>query len=89
MNILQRVDAPETFCVTLNDSASIAPETILYRTSFSHPRFTLDGLEAQKRRGEINGQNNTYFCGAYWGFGFHEDGVRSAVDVVRDLEPVA
>lgn len=85
MNKLQTLDASETYCVTLNDSASIDPERILYRTKFSHPRFTLAGLAAQKRRGEINGERDTFYCGAYWGFGFHEDGVRSAVDIVRAI----
>lgn len=86
MNSLQSLESPDTFCVTLNDVDSIAPERILYRTRMRHPRFTAAGLEAQRRRGEISGQRHTYYCGAYWGFGFHEDGVRSAVDVARMFE---
>ena len=83
MNRLQTLDADETYCVTLNDTASIDPEKILYRAQMSHPTCTVAGVAAQKRRGEISGHGNTHFCGAWWGFGFHEDGVRSAVEVAR------
>ncbi|MEM7417756.1 MAG: FAD-dependent oxidoreductase [Gemmatimonadota bacterium] len=83
MNRLQSIDSIDTFCVTLNDTDSISPDRILYKTVFRHPRFTLAGIEAQKRRNEISGRNRTHYCGAYWGFGFHEDGVRSGVDVAR------
>ncbi|MDA1104740.1 MAG: FAD-dependent oxidoreductase [Gemmatimonadetes bacterium] len=83
MNILQSLAAPETFCVTLNPPEWIDPSRILYETTFDHPVFTAAGTLAQARRGEISGVNRTHYCGAYWGFGFHEDGVRSAVDVGR------
>ena len=49
--------------------------------SYEHPLFTLEGIKAQKRKHEISGVNNTYYCGAYWQNGFHEDGVVSALDV--------
>lgn len=83
MNKLQTLDADPTYCVTLNDTASIDPATILYRTQMSHPMYTLEGMTAQKRHEEISGYGHTHFCGAYWGFGFHEDGVRSAVRVAK------
>ncbi|MDP5052983.1 MAG: FAD-dependent oxidoreductase, partial [Congregibacter sp.] len=75
MNILQGIAAPETFCVTLNDTASINPDRILGRFSYDHPVFSLAGMAAQKRWAHINGQQRTWFCGAYWHTGFHEDGV--------------
>jgi predicted NAD/FAD-binding protein len=82
MNILQGL-APKktTFCVTLNRADAIAPETAMGRWLYHHPVYTTAGMAAQKRRGEISGVNRTYYCGAYWGYGFHEDGVKSALDV--------
>ena len=85
MNILQGLDAPETFCVTLNDTASINPHRILGRFNYAHPQFTLAGMEAQQRWGDINGQNGTWFCGAYWQNGFHEDGLTSGLRVAENL----
>ena len=77
MNILQNINAPETFCVTLNHSNAINPHKILGRFNYAHPVFTLEGVAAQERWSEIN-TGPTWYCGAYWHNGFHEDGVRSA-----------
>ena len=85
MNILQGLYTPETFCVTLNRSAAIDPARILYRTTYHHPVFTEAGVAAQARRAEISGVNRTGYCGAYWSYGFHEDGVNSGLAVARDL----
>ncbi|MEY4719629.1 MAG: hypothetical protein RL563_2247, partial [Pseudomonadota bacterium] len=52
---------------------------------YHHPQYSLKGVAAQRRHAEISGVNNTYYCGAYWGFGFHEDGVRSALNVVDQI----
>lgn len=81
MNIPQ---APETFCVTLNDSAAINPYKILGKFNHSHPVFTLEGVRAQERWQEIN-SGSTWFCGAYWRNGFHEDGVYSGLRVARAI----
>ncbi len=81
MNKLQTLSGDPTYCVTLNATDSIDSESILYQTQFSHPRYTRAGVRAQERHSEISGGGQTHFCGAYWGFGFHEDGVRSAVAV--------
>ena len=89
MNILQSLAARETFCVTLNHSERIAPAKIIKRLVYHHPLFTPAGVAAQKRQHEINGQQRTYFCGAYWRFGFHEDGVVSALDAVEHFEQTA
>ncbi|MCB1054341.1 MAG: FAD-dependent oxidoreductase [Acidobacteria bacterium] len=86
MNILQGLDAPETFCVTLNRDDGIDPERILKRIAYAHPVYTSAAEAAQRRHGEVNGRRRTYFCGAYWGNGFHEDGVVSALAVVRALD---
>ena len=77
------VDAPEPICLTLNDAEVIDPATILHRIMYQHPVFSGAALTAQKRYAEINGKRRTYFCGAYWGYGFHEDGVNSALAVAK------
>ena len=83
MNLLQSLDAPEPFCVTLNRSEAIAPEHVLQRFEYDHPVFNAAGIAAQRRWSSIDGHRRTHFCGAYWGFGFHEDGVASALRVAR------
>lgn len=88
MNILQRLYAAQTFCVTLNDTASIDPRKVIGRFNYSHPTFSLPGIAAQQRWADINGVNRTWFCGAYWRNGFHEDGVVSALNVVQSLQQV-
>jgi predicted NAD/FAD-binding protein len=83
MNILQSLAARETYCVTLNRTKHIAPERILKRLTYHHPLFTPGAVAAQARQRELNGARRTYYCGAYWRFGFHEDGVVSALDAFR------
>ena len=85
MNILQRLESRHTFCVTLNDTAAIDPARILGRYRYSHPVFSVDGVRAQQRWAEINGVRRTWFCGAWWANGFHEDGVASALRVAEAL----
>lgn len=85
MNHLQSIQSPEPFVVTLNRSDAIDPDRIIARMDYQHPVYTHASVAAQTRRGEINGQRNTWFAGAYWGFGFHEDGLRSGVEVARAL----
>jgi predicted NAD/FAD-binding protein len=86
MNILQGIDATETFCVTLNDTDNIDPDRIIRRLQYEHPVYTPEGVAAQKRHGEINGRHRTWYCGAYWRYGFHEDGVVSALTAVEDFK---
>lgn len=81
MNILQRMQSQHTYCVTLNNSADIQSAKILQRFNYSHPQFNHTSHKAQQRRQVICGQQGIHFCGAYWYNGFHEDGVRSALDV--------
>ena len=83
MNILQTLRASREFCVTLNRTEAIDTKEIKARFTYHHPVFTTQAPEAQKRHAEISGLNRTHFCGAYWGYGFHEDGVRSALPVAR------
>jgi predicted NAD/FAD-binding protein len=79
MNILQTISAPVEFCVTLNRAGSIAPEKVIGTFVYHHPIYRKDAPEAQQKHGEISGHNRTHYCGAYWGYGFHEDGVNSAL----------
>ena len=85
MNILQGIDAPVEFCVTLNNTAAIDRSKIIARFEYRHPMFTPDAVAAQQRHAEISGVDRTYYCGAYWRYGFHEDGVVSALAAVKEL----
>ena len=86
---LQGFAAPETFYVTLNDEALIAPEAVRALVHYRHPVFDSAAMIAQTRHGEISGVDRVSFAGAYWGYGFHEDGARSAHVVVTALEAAA
>jgi predicted NAD/FAD-binding protein len=83
MNILQNLDADSEICVTLNQTDKIDPEKVLRRMVYAHPVYTPEALAAQRRLAEISGVNRTHYCGAYWGNGFHEDGVNSALAVCK------
>jgi uncharacterized protein len=78
MNRLQSLTAEHEFCVTLNRTSAIDPERVLSVREFSHPVFSHRALAAQRRWAELSGVRRTHYCGAYWGYGFHEDGVQSA-----------
>jgi uncharacterized protein len=79
MNNLQRLRAEHDYFVTLNRPGAIDPARVLYRVSYDHPVYTAAGVAAQARHAEISGVRRTHYCGAYWGWGFHEDGVVSAL----------
>lgn len=83
MNLLQGLGAPEVFCVTLNDDAGIDPARVRRRFAATHPAYPTKRAAAQARHAELTRERRTSFCGAYWGAGFHEDGVRSALAVCR------
>jgi uncharacterized protein len=83
MNRLQSLRADRELCVTLNRSDAIDPERVLRTFRYAHPVYTAAGGRAQARVHEISGVARTHFCGAYWGHGFHEDGVASALRVAR------
>jgi len=83
MNILQGLKSEHTFCVTLNQKQDINPQKILKEFVYHHPIFSSGSIRAQQQRALICGQQHTHFAGAYWHSGFHEDGVRSAVEVAQ------
>jgi predicted NAD/FAD-binding protein len=85
MTRLQAIDSETRFCVTLNAVEGIDPRKVLRRMEYSHPLYTLDSVRAQTRWAEISGPNRTHYCGAYWFYGFHEDGLNSALRVAKAL----
>jgi len=86
MNRLQSLDVPEDYCVSLNANGTIDPSRVIRRMIYNHPLYTNDAVRAQRRWSEISGRNRTHFCGAYWFYGFHEDGLNSALRVARTLD---
>lgn len=86
MNVLQSLDAPVRFLVSLNHRRAIDERTILRRFSYDHPVYSPRAVAAQGRHRELNGARRTYFCGAYWRSGFHEDGVVSARSALAHFE---
>ena len=88
MNRLQNLDAPARFLVTLNDEEAVDPATILKRMVYEHPVYTEESVVAQQRRKEISGIDRTFYCGAYWRNGFHEDGVVSALQALEEFAEV-
>jgi predicted NAD/FAD-binding protein len=86
MNILQGIQSNNTFCVTLNQKSDINPDKILREFTYHHPIFSTESINAQKCRHLICGHKHTHFAGAYWHSGFHEDGVRSAVEVAKRFD---
>jgi predicted NAD/FAD-binding protein len=85
MNMLQGFEAEEDYIVTLNRRAAIDPGKILRTIEYQHPIYTREAVAAQARHAEIDGAHAVHFCGAYWGYGFHEDAVRSALIVARNI----
>lgn len=83
MNRLQRLTSNRRYLVSLNSTSKIDSNQILGRYRYAHPVYTAAGIAAQRRHAEISGRRRTHFCGAYWGYGFHEDGVNSALAVAK------
>ena len=85
MNHLQRLRAKRKYFLTLNRDEEIDPDKVLRRFTYDHPVYTAAGVAAQARRAEVSGVERTHYCGAYWGWGFHEDGVVSGLRVCEEL----
>ncbi len=86
MNILQSLQANTQYLVTLNHTQAIDPARILHTVEYEHPVFDVKAVDAQRYQRDINGLANTYFCGAYWRYGFHEDSVVSAMNALRHFD---
>ena len=85
LNRLQSIDSNHDICVTLNELEAIDPARIVEVFDYAHPVLDAPAIAAQKRYNDVSGQRSTWYCGAYWGYGFHEDGVQSALRVCRAL----
>ena len=85
MNNLQSLPSKQNYFVTVNPGHEPAERDVIKSYDFDHPQFTRDAISAQAKIPSIQGQNNTYFCGAYLRYGFHEDGISSAVNVAKLL----
>ncbi|MCS6969412.1 MAG: FAD-dependent oxidoreductase [Planctomycetota bacterium] len=85
MNILQGLSAPCEFLVSLGLDERLDPAQVLKRVPYQHPAYRLDSPAAQRRWAEISGVDRIHYCGAYWGWGFHEDGCVSGLRVARAL----
>jgi predicted NAD/FAD-binding protein len=85
MNALQSITSEQPILLTLNRTDAIDPKFVLAEFEYQHPVFDLPALRAQRRRRDIQGARGIYFVGAYWGYGFHEDGVQSALEVARAI----
>ena len=83
MNLLQNLPTNKNYFVTVNPFK--VPKNIINQTTFEHPIYSLNTLSAQKEVMQIQGLNNTYFCGSYLGYGFHEDGIQSAAYISKLL----
>jgi predicted NAD/FAD-binding protein len=81
MNLLQGFKAKQDYCVTLNRQQQFRPEKVIAEFDYMHPQYSFDSLATQAELPLLNGQRNSWFCGSYFGYGFHEDAVRSAVAV--------
>ena len=88
MNILQNIKSKKDLLVTLNPKKTVQKENIIKNLKYSHPKFSIKGISAQRMKNKISGKNRSFFAGAYWGKGFHEDGVKSAYDAVNSFEKI-
>jgi predicted NAD/FAD-binding protein len=85
MNLLQGLTAKKHYCVTLNRHQDFQPGSVIAEFDYQHPQYTFSSLSTQAKLPQLNGQSNIWYCGSYFGYGFHEDAVRSAVAVGSEL----
>ncbi|SDM01060.1 Predicted NAD/FAD-binding protein [Geoalkalibacter ferrihydriticus] len=85
MNLLQGLQAHQDYCVTLNRRQPLRPETVIAEFDYEHPQYSFAALSTQAQLPNLNGRRRSWFCGSYFGYGFHEDAVRSAVAVAADF----
>ena len=85
LNRLQGFDSPTRYCVTLNETESVDPSSVIRRFTYAHPQYSQRWIRLREQRERIQGTHGVWFCGAYFGNGFHEDGVRSAAEVVAGI----
>ena len=86
MNRLQSLNTNSSYFVTLNPHIEIPSEYVLYKTQYTHPIFDNSSINTQKYLPSLNGVQNIYYCGSYFGYGFHEDAINSAIKVVEEID---
>ena len=79
MNLLQGLSTQKQYFVTVNRAETTPPDLVICEIDYTHPIYTLEAQQTQKAIQQRNGNRNTWFCGAYLGYGFHEDGCKSGV----------
>ena len=85
LNKLQNLQTDKNYFLTLNPITPVDKSKIIKRIEFTHPIYDMQTVNAQKHLSELQGINNTWFCGSYFGYGFHEDGLNSAIDISNKL----
>jgi predicted NAD/FAD-binding protein len=88
MNILQNIKTQDALLVTLNPKQVISKDKVIKKLQYTHPKFSKESVSAQLKNKIISGKNRTFYSGAYWGKGFHEDGVKSAYEAVKIFEDI-
>jgi len=89
MNNLQKLHAQKDYLVTLNPYTEIDPQKVIKKMTYHHPVFDQQAMQAQSQLSDLQGKQNSYFCGSYTGYGFHEDALRSSVLVCEQLGVIA
>ena len=85
LNKLQNLKTPNDYFLTLNPIIEMDSKKIIKKVEFTHPFYDMKTIKTQKYLGELQGVNNSWFCGSYFGYGFHEDGLKSAINVANKL----
>jgi predicted NAD/FAD-binding protein len=85
LNKLQNLKTKNDYFLTLNPIIPIDNRKIIKKVEFSHPFYNLETIQSQKNLLQLQGKNNTWFCGSYFGYGFHEDGLKSALNIVNQI----
>jgi len=86
MNRLQRISSHNNYFVTLNPELPIPSRHVIREITYTHPVFNFDSIATQSELPSLNGRQHTYFCGAYFGYGFHEDGLTSGIHVAEEFD---
>ena len=85
MTRLQHLPGDRRYLVSLNSDDVIDADSVLASFEYAHPVFDRAAIDAQQRFDEIDGIDGIHFCGAWWGYGFHEDGIASGLRVCERL----
>ncbi len=85
LNLLQNLKCDKNIFLTLNPIVEISSNKILKKVKFTHPYFDQSALDYQKKLDILQNKKNILFCGSYFGYGFHEDGIKSSIEMIKSL----